>query len=89
MQRYVPISRRRDLIRELDDLADAEHPDVALSDETGWPLSAFPDGRVLCHDVEGDDPPLQLFGVGRGEVVRLLEALTRGDFSAIEVNWAV
>ena len=41
-----PLTRLRELVSQLD-LEDAEHPDVAVSHDSGWTLSAFPDGLVV------------------------------------------
>jgi hypothetical protein len=70
------------LIEELD-LADEEHPDVAVSDESGWTLSAFSDGRVLWQNVEDGDEEFLLAGVPRGEVLRLFELVAASGLEAI------
>ncbi|MEV5279910.1 MULTISPECIES: hypothetical protein [unclassified Streptomyces] len=74
----------------LDGLADAddEHPDVSLTHENGWSLSAFPSGELLWLLWENlDDPdtaPRQLSGVSRDEVLRLFGLLAAGDTAEIE-----
>jgi hypothetical protein len=66
--------------------ADDEHPDVAVSDESGWTLSAFGNGRVVWENVEEDDEPRHLEAVDRDRLVAMFEALARGDIASIEAN---
>lgn len=46
MEQDPPDEAVRVLLDELD-TADAEHPDVAVSHESGWTLSAFRGGRLV------------------------------------------
>jgi hypothetical protein len=71
------------LLRELAE-ADAEHTDVSVSDEAGWTLSVFRDGRVVWENVEEGGEPRHLRGVPEREVLDLLRALVRGDLDPIE-----
>ncbi len=74
----------RALVEELA-AADVEHPDVAVTHDSGWTLSAFLDGRLVWENVEGDDgEPRHLVQVGRQELVRLFEALADGDVAAVD-----
>lgn len=75
----------RALLDELD-TADDEHSDVAVSHESGWTLSALQGGRLAWENVEEDEEPRHRVGVERNEVVRLFEALTRGDLAEIETQ---
>ncbi|MFE9401834.1 hypothetical protein ACFYNY_08665 [Streptomyces sp. NPDC006530] len=74
----------------LDGLADAddEHPDVSLTHENGWSLSAFPSGELLWLLWENldapDAPPRQLSGVSKDEVLRLFGLLAKGETEEIE-----
>ncbi|MFG3286387.1 hypothetical protein [Streptomyces sp. NPDC048111] len=74
----------------LDGLADAddEHPDVSLTHENGWSLSAFPSGELLWLLWENlddpDAPPRQLAGVTREEVLRLFGLLAQGETAEID-----
>ncbi|MFI6050982.1 hypothetical protein ACIBCO_12955 [Streptomyces violascens] len=74
----------------LDGLADAddEHPDVSLTHENGWSLSAFPSGELLWLLWENlDDPdaaPRQVSGVSKDEVLRLFGLLATGDTAEID-----
>src|SRR5262245_51203859 len=72
------------VLAELDGPPDDEHPDVALSHESGWTLSAFASGLVVSENVEADDPPRRLTEVRREQVRELWLALAVGDFEAIE-----
>lgn len=78
-----PLSALPDLLDELAG-ADEEHPDVAVSDESGWTLSAFRDGRVVWENVEADDAPRQMEGLDRDRLLSLFEALARGDIATVE-----
>lgn len=71
----------------LDGLADAddEHPDVSLSHESGWCLSAFRGGLLLWENTEDDSlTPGQMRGVAREEMLRLFGLLATGDTASIE-----
>jgi hypothetical protein len=48
----------RQVPRLLDELLDSEieHPDVAVTHESGWSLSCFPSGAIVLENVEDDDP---------------------------------
>jgi hypothetical protein len=84
MEQDPPQSAIAALVEELAS-ADAEHPDVALADESGWSLSAFRSGRVVWENVEDDDvEPRHLTGVRPEQVVVLFETLAAGDVGAIE-----
>jgi hypothetical protein len=72
------------VLSELDGPEDAEHPDVALSHETGWTLSAFPRGLLVFQNVESDDEPRNLQRVPRSEVRRLWLALAEGRLDVVE-----
>jgi hypothetical protein len=43
------------LVAELDAYEDDEHPDIAVSHESGWTLSAFPSGLLVWENVYADD----------------------------------
>ncbi|MFG3257090.1 hypothetical protein [Streptomyces sp. NPDC048172] len=73
--------------RVLDGLAEAddEHPDVSLSHESGWYLSAFRDGLLVWENTEdGSAPPGELREVAREEILRLFGLLARGDIASVE-----
>lgn len=72
------------VLAELDGAKDDEHPDVALSHESGWTLSAFPSGLVFFENVEEDEAPRHLAGVSREGVRELWAALMAEDFAALE-----
>ena len=84
MTRFAHASDIEALVAELDEADDPEHPDVALSDDSGWTLSAFPGGLVVWELVEGDGQPCHLTAVTRDELVALFSALTSGDRAIIE-----
>ena len=83
MEHDPPIESLDALLAELDYI-DHEHPDVAVSHESGWTLSAFPSGRLIYENVEDlDIPPRQLFldRAARNGLFRLVAA---GEFERIE-----
>ncbi|MFF7585881.1 hypothetical protein ACFZCK_00120 [Kitasatospora purpeofusca] len=73
--------------RVLDGLANAddEHPDVSLSHESGWCLSAFRSGLLVWEDTENDSlAPGEIREVARTEVLRLFALLAAGDIASVE-----
>ncbi len=72
------------VLAELDGYTDDEHPDVSLTHESEWCLSAFPDGLLVWEIAEESGVPRHMSGVPRSEVRRLWAALARGDLA--EVN---
>jgi len=59
-----------ELVLELDAPADPEHPEVAVTTESGWTLSAFPSGQVGFEKVEGDARARHRTGITRDETRR-------------------
>lgn len=73
--------------RILDGLSasDDEHPDVSLSHESGWCLSAFASGLLVLENMEdGSASPGEMSEVGRADVLRLFGLLAAGDITALE-----
>ncbi|MDT0488177.1 hypothetical protein [Streptomyces doebereineriae] len=73
--------------RVLDGLADAddEHPDVSLTHESGWCLSAFHGGLLVWENP--DDDSLgggEMREVAREEILRLFGLLAAGDTASVE-----
>ena len=70
----------------LDSLAivDIEHPDVSLTHESGWSLSAFSSGLLAWENIEGDDSPRHMNGVTRERMLTLWRALAAGNLSQVE-----
>lgn len=83
MESDPPLDRLRALIGELD-ADDPEHPDVAVSHESGWTLSAYSDGLVVWENVEEGDDPRHLRGVARERLLDLFTAVAQGDLDAVE-----
>ncbi|MGH9151742.1 MAG: hypothetical protein ACRD03_04995 [Acidimicrobiales bacterium] len=65
---------------------DVEHPDVAVTHDSGWTLSAFAGGRVVWENVEEGGEPRHRVRVEGPEVVRLFEALAVGDVAAVDAE---
>jgi hypothetical protein len=65
--------------------ADAEHPDVSLSHESGWSLSAFHGGLLVWENTEDDSVvPGELHDVPREETLRLFGLLAAGDIAPVD-----
>jgi hypothetical protein len=83
METDPPLDRMRALVRELD-VDDPEHPDVAVSHESGWTLSAYPDGLVVWESVGEDYEPRHTRNVPRQRLVELFLAVAQGEFAIVE-----
>lgn len=83
------ISVIRKILDELGEPLDPEHPDVALSHESGWTLSAFPGGLVIWENVETDEGPQHRSDIDRDQILRLWLALAEGGISKVdEFGWS-
>ena len=71
------------LLDELDE-SDPEHPDVAVSHESGWTLSAFPSGRLIYENAEDESVPVREMVATRTTVLTSFRALAVGDLDALE-----
>ena len=77
------------VIAELDGPMDDEHPDVSLTHQSEWCLSAFSDGLLVWENVEDSGPPRHMTAVPRSEVRRLWAVLAQGNLDEIERQaWA-
>ncbi|WP_031013812.1 hypothetical protein [Streptomyces sp. NRRL F-5727] len=77
--------------RVLDGLAQAddEHPDVSLTHESGWCLSAFRGGLLVWENPDEDSvTPGETRDVTREETLRLFGLLAAGDIASVEAfSW--
>jgi hypothetical protein len=89
MEPFTTATQLAELLAELDDdTDDAEHPDVAVSTESGWTLSAFHAGHLIWENVETDRAPRHRVGLSRTEQLRLLTLLAHGDLDEVErADW--
>lgn len=78
------VDRMRVLLGELD-ADDDEHPDVALTHESEWCLSAFPSGLLIWENLE-EDEPRHMNGISRERVLALWIKLAQGHFVDIEAE---
>ena len=69
------------LISELNQ-ADQEHPDVAVTHESGWSLSGLATGLVIFENVESDDAPLSS-ELTRQQLAEAFAALAAGDVVSV------
>jgi hypothetical protein len=83
METDPPLNRLRELVAELD-VDDPEHPDIAVSHESGWTLRAYPDGLVVWENAGEDDEPRHVRNLPRQRVVELFLALAQGEIAAVE-----
>lgn len=74
-----------------DELADSneEHPDVSLTHESEWCLSAFNSGLVIWENVAGEGEPQHLRNIPKEKVVTLWSMLASGNIDAVhKEEWA-
>ena len=83
METDAPLTVLDALVAELDQ-QDDEHPDISVSHESGWTLSAFPSGRVLYENFEELAQKPQQIVVDRWVLRDLLRALAIGDLRRVE-----
>jgi hypothetical protein len=77
------------LLAELDAPADPENPDMTVTHESGWSLSAFPSERLIWQDLEGDGPAAHIVDVDRATARRLMVAVGSGDLAAVhDAGWS-
>ena len=81
-ERNPSVERLRALLQELDiRVEDIEHPDVSLTHETEWCLSAFSSGLLIWENLEAEDETAKhMRGVPREKVLALWLKLTEGVF---------
>lgn len=78
----VSVTRMRELLTSLN-IEDEEHPDVALTHESEWCLSAFPGGLLVWENVEFGTDPKHMRNVDREKVLELWCKLAEGDIDAV------
>ena len=83
MESNVSVERMRELLTSLDDIEDKEHPDVSLTHNSGWCLSAFPGGLLVWENVEASTDPKYMRDVPQEKVLELWSKLAQGDIDAI------
>lgn len=83
MERDSQLDALPKLLSELTSSA-KEHPDVALTHETGWCLSAMSNGTLVWENVEFDSKPRHLKAVPPAKILTLWKKLANGDLEAIE-----
>jgi hypothetical protein len=83
------LSMLEDLVAELDGPSDHEHPDVAVEHvESGWVISAFQSGRLVCEQAEGDRQPRHLVGAARSQVLQVFNHVAQGEIELVKaLDW--
>ena len=76
--------RLREVLAELDG-NDPEHPDVCLSHESDWTLTAFEDGLLVWENASEGEPQ-HMQGLSRERILELWLQLSRGDIAAIKAE---
>ncbi|WP_031477723.1 hypothetical protein [Streptomyces bicolor] len=65
--------------------ADDEHPDVSLTHESGWCLSAFRSGLLIWENPDDNsEAPGEMREVTREETLRLFGLLAVGDIASVQ-----
>jgi hypothetical protein len=77
-------TRMREVLAELD-ANDDEHPDVSLTHESEWCLSAYPSGILVYENLEAGEPR-HLNHVSRARVLELWLLLSKGQMEVIETE---
>ena len=74
------------VLAELDEPADAEHPDVSIQVESGWCLSAYQSDRLVWENVEDAGPPRHMRAVSRERMRELFRRVAAGELEAVETS---
>jgi hypothetical protein len=64
-------------------LASDEHPDVSLTHESGWSISAFRSGIVWLENVETGDGPWHMRGLSFHSILELWGTLAEGHIERL------
>jgi len=64
-------------------LPDSEHPDVSLTHESGWCISAFRSGLVCLENVETGDGPWHMRDLSFDSVLELWGKLAEGHIESL------
>ncbi|WP_198651548.1 hypothetical protein [Dyella sp. C11] len=69
-------------------LASNEHPDVSLTHESGWSISAFRSGIVWLENIETGDGPWHMRGLSFVSMLELWVKLAEGHIeSLLSLAW--
>ncbi|MEU8887744.1 hypothetical protein [Streptomyces sp. NPDC048442] len=79
----------RGLVQEALASTDTENPDVSLTHESGWSLTAYAGGLLLWENVEDEEAaPGSQDQVSQEEVLRLFALLAAGEVGQIAaLDW--
>lgn len=81
------VDQRRRLLDSLG-VEDPEHPDVSLTHESGWCISAFPSGLIVFENVETGEGPWHMRSVPAARTLELWEALAAGKhLELLSLSW--
>ena len=80
-----PLSKLTELYAELED-KDEEHPDVAVTHESEWCLSAYPNGSVVWENLEDGNHPRYMKTVSKEKLLELWTKLAKGDIASINTE---
>jgi hypothetical protein len=65
-------------------LPDNEHPDVSLTHESGWCISAFESGLVCLENVQTGDGPWHMCGLSFESILDLWGKLAGGHIESLQ-----
>ena len=87
METNPPIERLRELLQSLD-AEDYEHPDVALTHDSEWCLSAYRSGLLVWENLNeaGSFSAWHMTFVPREKVLELWLKLAQGDLAAVQAE---
>lgn len=73
----------REVIAELD-VQDPEHPDAALTHESGWTLIIYSGGSCVWDNLASDSSPQYLEGISRANALQLWIKLSLGHIQELQ-----
>ena len=68
------------------EIEDQKHPDVSLTHESGWCLSAFFNGLLVWENAEKQSEGRHMARVPREKMLELWQALAQGDLERVEAE---
>ena len=73
-----------DLLATLHGVVDPEHPDVSVTHESGWSISAFASGLIVLENVETGAGPWHMRDVPADRIVDYWGAIAEGRYDDLK-----
>jgi hypothetical protein len=73
----------REVLVQLDEPPDDEHPDVSICHTSGWTLSAFQSGRLIWENDEDGGGLFHMAQASRRTISRLFTAIASDDLTSV------